>query len=350
MIFSSRLSLSSLIELCRALRHYLAAGLMLRDAFREQAKLGDAGVRPVAGRIAAELEQGHSLADALQPEAKAFPPILPALVGVGEATGNLPEIFGELERYFVRQQGLRRQFIAAIAWPLIEFLIAILVVAGFILILGMLPQDAYMPNGKRYDPLHLGLFGPSGAATFLAYVAAFLAALYGLYMLITRVLGRGALMSRMLLRVPVLGGCLQAIAVSRFCLALRMTLESAMPIRQALALSMRATGNEAFVAKIPVVQSAVRKGDELSLALAQAHVFPRELLNILTVAESSGRFDEVLEQQTNHYYDVAGRRLVALTFAASALMILFIGCLIVCGVFSIFLTYLDILNQLLQGI
>ncbi len=35
-MFSSRLPLSSLIELCRVLRHYLGAGLTLRDVFRQQ--------------------------------------------------------------------------------------------------------------------------------------------------------------------------------------------------------------------------------------------------------------------------------------------------------------------------
>ena len=37
----------------------------------------------------------------------------------------------------------------------------------------------------------------------------------------------------MLLRVPVLGGCLEAIAMSRLCLALQLTLDSGMTIMHA---------------------------------------------------------------------------------------------------------------------
>ena len=40
---------------------------------------------------------------------------------VGEQTGHLPEAFGELERYFELQWKLRKQFIADITWPIIEF-------------------------------------------------------------------------------------------------------------------------------------------------------------------------------------------------------------------------------------
>jgi type IV pilus assembly protein PilC len=347
MILSSRLSLASLIELCRALRHYLSAGLMLRDAFRQQAQTGDPGVRPVAKRIAEELEQGHDLQHALERETQAFPPLMLALAGVGEKTGMLPEVFGELERYFVRQQALRRQFLASTAWPIFQFVVAVFVVAGFILLLGLLPL-AVMPNGKRYDPLGLGLFGTSGALTFLGGVASFFLGLYLLYLFVTRVLGRGATVATLLLKVPILGRCLRALALARFCLALRLTLQSAMPMREAVALSMRATGNEAFVAQTKPVQQAVRRGDELTLALGQANLFPSDFLNILGVGETSGRFDDVLQHQADHYHDEAGRRLIALTFAASVLVWLFVGALIVLGIFRIALTYLDIIDQLLN--
>jgi type IV pilus assembly protein PilC len=329
------------------MRNYLSAGVMLRDAFRQQAVLGAPGVRRIADRIAADLDQGHNLQHALEREAKAFPPLLVSLVGVGEQTGNLPEVFGELERYYVRQQQLRRRFIASIAWPLIQFILAVLVVAFVILILGMLPVATDF-NGNRWDPMGLGLFGASGALIFLAWVAGILLGFYCLFLFITRVLGRGALVSAILLKVPILGRCLRALALARFCLALRLTLESAMPIRQALALSLRATGNQAFVAQTATVQAAVRKGDELSMALARAGVFPREFLHILSVAETSGRFDDVLQHQTEHYHDEAGRRLVVLSVAGTALVWLLVGALIITFIIRFFLLYLDLIDQALN--
>jgi type II secretory pathway component PulF len=120
MLLSSRLSLSDLIELCRSLRHYLGAGLPLVDAFRQQAKRGRARVRPVAGRIAAALEVGDSLEDALQRENHAFPPLMQALARVGEQSGMLAEVFAELEKYYARQQKLWRHFLAQSTWPLIQ--------------------------------------------------------------------------------------------------------------------------------------------------------------------------------------------------------------------------------------
>src|SRR5262249_1707862 len=81
---SSALPLSALIELCRSLRHYLAAGLSLVDVFRQQAKRGPSAVRSVAESIAKDLEHGHDLERALKKQKAAFPPLFLSLASVGE--------------------------------------------------------------------------------------------------------------------------------------------------------------------------------------------------------------------------------------------------------------------------
>src|SRR5689334_18003695 len=130
-MFSSRrrLSLSNLIELCRVLRHYLGAGLSLVQVFRQQARSGPRALRPLAERIASSLEAGSSLEAALKRDQDCFPPLFRSLASVGERSGSLPEIFGELEKYYLRQQQLRRQFLAKITWPVFQFFAAIAVLA-----------------------------------------------------------------------------------------------------------------------------------------------------------------------------------------------------------------------------
>src|SRR6516162_8281452 len=118
---AKRLSLQQLNDLCRDLRHYLGAGLAITDAFRHQSKKGPAPLRAVAERVTSTLKRGHSLSKALRQEGDAFPPLLLSLVEVGEASGMLAEVFGELEKYFSRQMQLKRQFLAQITWPLIQF-------------------------------------------------------------------------------------------------------------------------------------------------------------------------------------------------------------------------------------
>ena len=326
MFLSSRLPLSTVIELCRVLRHYLGAGLTLRDVFRQQAARGAVAVRPVAERIAAEMDNGGGLEDAMKLQGDVFPPLMTAMATVGEQTGMVPEVFAELEKYYTRQQQLRRRFLALTAWPVIQFVGAVFVLAGLIFIFGLIPQGTGQ-FALHFDPLGLGMSGTEGALFFLASVFGFLLFLWIGYLLLTRFLGGKAFMDRLLLRTPIVGKCLSALALGRFCLALRLTLETGMPIARALRLSFRAADNAAFTAQLDKATTAVKRGDDLTVALAATGLFPEDLQHILAVGEESGRLTEVLRQQAEHYHDEAGRRMTALTTALSVLVWLIVAAL-----------------------
>jgi type IV pilus assembly protein PilC len=346
-MFSSRLPLSALIEMCRVLRHYLGAGLTLVDVFRQQAKSGPTAVRAVSGRIADRLETGEALEQALKPEEKLFPPLFLSLTSVGERTGMLPEIFSELERYYLRQKKLRNMFIASSTWPIIQFVLAVLVVSFVLFIIGFLSPS---PDGKpAFDPLGLGLYGASGALIFMSTIFGTVGGLILLYVLSSRWMAGKARVDRMLLTVPVLGGCLQALALARFCLALRLTTETGMSIARALRLSLRATSNSAFEAASPVVEESVKAGDDLTVALARMQLLPPDFLHILEVAEESGKLSDVLEHQYEHYHEESGRRLTALTVLASTLTWLVTAIFIVVMIFRFFLSYLKLIDSFMPN-
>jgi type IV pilus assembly protein PilC len=296
----------------------------------------------VADRVQEHIESGSSLASALDGERAYFPPIFLAMTEVGEETGNLPEVFAELEKYFRLQQGLRRQFLSQIFWPVLQFVAAIFVVAGMLWILGLIAS--FNPGTKPFDPLGLGLTGTDGAIKFLLIVFGTLGLLFAGYLLATRALRQKAAVDAFLLRLPVVGPCLRALALSRFCMALRLTTETGMPIARALRLTFRSTGNEAFVARTPVVEDAVKRGEELTTALTATRLFPGDFLNIMAVAEESGRLSEVMAQQAEHYQEESGRRLTILTQVASWGVWLVVAILIIIVIFRIALVYIGLLD------
>lgn len=343
MFFSRRLASAELIELCRVLRHYLGAGLSLPDVFGQQAKRGSVRIRAAAGRIAQQLAAGGDLESALAAERGVFPPLVLALASVGEQSGMLPEVFADLEKYYLQQQKLRRSFWTAAAWPLIQFFLAIFVLATLIYFLGIIQA---MNPGSTYDPLGLGLFGARGAAIFLGVVFGTLLGVYLLYRLAARVLGRNGAFARVLLHIPALGPCLRALALGRFCMALRLTTETAMPLADALRLSLRATDNEAFVGCTASVRGSVRKGRDLTRALTKTRLFPEEFLHILAVAEESGRLSEVLQHQATHYQEESERRLKTLAFLANGAVWLLVGAVLITAIFKLYSSYLGFLNSI----
>jgi type IV pilus assembly protein PilC len=314
-MFSRRLPLQDLVEVCRLLRHSLGAGVGVVRVLQQLRQRGPASFRAMAQQLDEAVERGEMLSDALARAKDRFPPLFLSMVQLGEETGNLPEILRALEQYFQLEVQLRRQFRSQIFPTLIQFVLATLIVAGLLFILGQLAPA----NGR---PL-ITFLGLGGAAASLAFLGTVYGSIFGvwlLYNLTAQATGRQAATHRLLLRVPILGPCLEAIALSRFTLALQLTLDSGLPIARGLRLSLEATANAAFAAQAEVVVQTVKSGRTLHEALERSGLFTEEFLNIVATAEEGGRVPEMMHHQAEFYQEEATRRLTALTRAAAGLV------------------------------
>ncbi len=179
---------------------------------------------------------------------------------------------------------------------------------------------------------------------FLLVCFGSIALLIGGYFLATRSLRHHAAVDRILLRIPVVGPCLEALALSRFCLALRLTMDTSLPAWEALDRSLKATGNGAFMAVTEAVQAEVRGGENVSVALASARIFPSEFINILGNAEHTGQIPEMMRHQAEYYEEEASRRLVLLSRAAGIAIWLFVATLIVWVIIRFFLFYIGLID------
>jgi type IV pilus assembly protein PilC len=342
MVFRSTASLSALIAWCRSLRHSLGAGIAVTKIFRTLAARGPAELRDVAERIATELESGESLEDALEKEKDRFPPLFRDLAAVGERTGHVPEIFGELEDYYTQQLLLRRQFRSDITWPAFQFFAAVGIIALVIWILGMIAENK---GGDAIAPIGMGLTGAKGAITFLIAVGLFLSGLFVAYRFLTSSFRHRAAFEAFLLKLPAVGPCALAFALGRFCIALRMTLETAMPAPRALRQTLRAMGNAAFNAYEEPIVAAVKGGEEFTEALRLCPHFPQDFIETIAVGEVSGQIPEVMARQAEYWREEASRRLKALTRGAAWAVWAAVAILIIVAIFRIASVYLNALNQ-----
>jgi type II secretory pathway component PulF len=330
------LSLAELTDLCRSLRHYLGAGLTLVDVFKNQAKRGPARVRELASDIARELGRGRDLEHALKLFESSFPPLLIEMAVAGEQSGTLPEVFEELERYFRLREKLRKNLRAKLAGPIIQLILGVLIVMAVLLILGAL--------GSKFDPIGLGVTGVPGAMLFLAIVLGLLGGMAAFWFGLRRSLRRRAGVDAWLLRRPVVGPCLHALALHRFSVALGATTATGMPIAHAISLSLRATGNEAYRTAEGGIIERIGKGSDLAHALSKGKVFPREYLDMIKGADLVGKLDDVLEHQAKYYAEESERRLAALTTALSWAVYCFVGLLLVFIILRMGTSYINALG------
>jgi type IV pilus assembly protein PilC len=177
-----------------------------------------------------------------------------------------------------------------------------------------------------------------------------IAAICGAYYVAAVTFRQKRFLDGLLLRIPVVGGCLRSFAIARFSWAFSLTQQTGMPMSRSLELSLRATGNGAFMGASPAVCSQVMQGDELGEALDATGLFPEEYLHIVHVAETSGTVPEALERLSPQFEEQARRSLQALASVVGWLVWVAVAGLIIFIIFSVFLTYFAKINDLSKGI
>jgi type II secretory pathway component PulF len=339
-MFGGRYSFDGLAIWCRMIRHGHGAGLTLVRVFQTQAKNGPLGLRPAADRIARKLEAGETLEDALAAEAPVLPELFVSLAAVGDRTGRLPEVMAQLEEYYQLQGQMKREFRSQTAWPIFQFVAAVLVIAFVIFIFGFLQPSEATANG----PLGIGLIGAPGAILFLVVVGSTVGGAILAYKLLTRSVAEMAGFEAWLLRVPVIGPFVHAGALSRFCLSLRLTLDSSLSIGKAIRMSLKATGNAAFLAQSDRIVKRVNKGEEVAKAVGMNPIFPAEFLAALNVGEESGQIPEQMGRQAEFYREETARRAKILTKAMAWGVYGLVAIFIIVAIFQLAGVYVRAIN------
>ena len=148
-----------------------------------------------------------------------------------------------------------------------------------------------------------------------------------------------------LLRVPVIGKCMQSFAISRFSWCFALTQQAGMSIRPSLECSLTATANGAFIAAAPLIWQDLKEGDSLTDALTKSQLFPLEYLQVVATAEETGTVPEQLDRLSHLFDDEARRAMTRMTVFFSGAVWLSVVGLIIFFIFRIAMMYVGTIND-----
>src|SRR3984885_15611492 len=131
--FFRRVSVSDIAMMTRQLATLVNAGIPLVEAvaaLTEQVEKNE--LKRVLTQVRDRLNEGTSLAKALEPHPKIFPNLYVNMVAAGEASGTLEQVLARLSDFMEGQSKLRGKVGAALAYP------ALMIVMGSTLITVMM--------------------------------------------------------------------------------------------------------------------------------------------------------------------------------------------------------------------
>jgi type II secretory pathway component PulF len=340
---SERISPRLLENFTRLLSSLLAAGVPLSRALVILCKEAST---PVAGAKWKEIHSlvidGMSLADAMAKSPKVFPRVYVAMVQAGEMGGFLDLVLAQIADFQAREKELRSKVMTAMLYPTILLVLALGVVV-FLL-------TFFIP---RFQSIFSGFGAALPMATQIVVGASHLVRSYGLFVAVGCVLlgflvrnwvtsekGRRT-WEGLVLRSPLVGPLVAQFAMARFCRMLGTLLGAGVPLVQGLNVARKSIGNQILVDAVSKSIERVQEGGQLGASLGDCRgLFPGSVLEMVAVAEESGKLDAELVRIANVTEGDLDRELkTAVAFAEPLMLFLiagFIGTIFISMVLPIF--------------
>lgn len=294
---SGRISARTLENFTRLLSSLLAAGVPFSRAL---VILHREATEPAAKAKWKEIHDlvvdGLPLSAAMERSPQIFPKVYVAMVEAGETGGFLDVVLAQIADFQAREKDLKGKVLTALLYPAI-LLVLSLAVLVFLLVF-FIPRFQLIFKGfnATLPLLTQMIIGASDAVRsyglFIAAAAAI--AIFSLRTWFTSAAGRRA-WEGFVLRLPQIGPLLAAFAMARFCRMLGTLLGAGVPVINALNVARRSIGNQILVDAVSVSIDRVKEGKPLGKSLAPNRVlFPGAVIEMITVAEESGRLDQEL--------------------------------------------------------
>ncbi len=280
----------------------------------------------ILSEISRGVERGKSLADSADSSTELFPRVFTGLIRAGEESGNLPEIFKRMVVYVERETEFKRKITEAMIYPIIVIIIATVVTS--LLLVFMVPRSVGILESTGV-PLpaptkalivfsdllrHYGLYGLGGLIAFSIALARLRKQRLVKYWI-----------DRAALAVPLVGSLVRKAAVARFSKTMSTLLGSGVPILPALGLVGPTFGNSVLEKANERVRDAIDGGESFTSSLRKEGDFPSLVVEMVSVGESTGSLDRMLEKIGNLYDKEVERTTRKMTLVLEPALIVGLG-------------------------
>ena len=328
----------------RDLATLLRAGVPLDRALGIMISLAEeSSLASLLDDIRQRVNQGATLADAVEQQGKIFSRFYVNLLRAGESSGTLELVLDRLATQMDSSKELRDELTSALIYPAILVFVAITSI--LILLAYVVPQFTQMFEGVgQVLPLSTRITISVGEM-LQSYGWLLIAVVASAVWIIRRQLQTesGAYKwHKRLLDLPIAGSIIVKMEVARFARTLSILLHNGIPLLKALSIVKDTMSNRVLAAGIERVAGSLREGQSLAKPLAESTDFPPFAIHMIGVGEQTGNLQEILTQVADTF-DRDTRTTIKRALALlEPMLILVLGAIIAAVIISILVAILSV--------
>ncbi len=283
----------------------------------------------ILSEIQNDVESGTTLADSMRKHPKAFDNLYSNMIEAGELGGILDTILNRLAAFKEKSMALQQKIKGAMTYPVICLGISILILV--VILVFVIPvfvkmfasMDAALPVPTQIvvdasDMVKSNIFSIITLSVAFAFV---------FKKIINTEKGR-IKFDNFALNAPVAGPLIRKVSVAKFTRTLSTMLQSGVPILDALHVVAKTAGNKIIERAVFRVSDSIAEGRPISEPLEESGVFPNMVVQMISVGESVGALDTMLEKIADFYDEEVDQAVENLTAMIEPFMMVFLGGLI----------------------
>lgn len=338
----SRRSEQAVAELWRDLAVLIEAGVPLAEALEVCGRQQPGRMQGLLRQLQESICSGRSLADALADHPAWFDALTLAVVRIGEQSGSLDRVLGELGEHQTRRRAIANRLSTALIYPVILCLVGTAVV--IFLTSHVVPQLLeVLSSAGRELPLPTRLL-QSISAGLVRYwfVPLMIVVCVVAGTIAMRRTPRGKrLLERLVLSIPVLGDLLRKAWVARISMMLAVMLRSDVRFTEALRTVREGLPHGLYSDELAALEKSIEAGSSIAEPLRHSRLMPPLMVHLLGVGQESGELPRMLSQLRDSYEKSVNLALARFLAVLEPALIILLA--IVIG-FVVFATLLPILE------
>jgi type IV pilus assembly protein PilC len=348
---SGKIPVIEKITFCRYMGIMLSTGLSLSEGIEVLGReTKNQLLKDILNDMQYGLEQGQQLSTIFERYPSVFESYFITLIRAGEVSGKLAEVFVHLETELRAEYSLTTKVKGALMYPIIIFVA--MIGMGFLMFFFVLPQIAKVFLNMK---LPLPAFTRVLFTVSLALSHQMIAILIGII-----ALGIGAFFAfkmqivkdtiiRLFGMVPAVGNLIKKIDIARFCRIFSTLLRSAVPITEALEISLSLLTWKQFRTLKTTIPEEIRKGRPLAAVMRETNVFPSLLMQMVAAGEKTATLDSTMADLATFFEGEVEEEVKGLTQIIEPVMMLGVGIAVGVMILSIISPIYSVVGSMQQS-
>ena len=275
------------------------------------------------------VEGGSTLAEALKKYPKQFDDLFVNMIAAGEAGGILDTILRRLAAYMEKAAKLKSQVKGAMTYPVVTMIIAVIVVAVILVFVIPVFEEMFSEfGGELPGPTKIVVAMSDFVKDRILYIIGGLILFVFAYKKYSSTSKGKITIDATMLKLPVFGMLLRKVAVAKFTRTMGTMLASGVAILEALDIVAKTAGNKIVEKAIYNVRSGIAEGRTMADPLSESGVFPAMVCQMISVGESTGALDAMLEKIADFYDEEVDQSVENMTSLIEPFMLVFLGTVI----------------------